>query len=173
MPDSLSQIIKYVSIILAVALFVKLLEFWKTFLQEKKAYKLNSYSFSRKQYFFSYSELELYRMLSEFLAKKYPGKYDVFPKVRLLDLADTKYKNNFYKIAQKHVDFLIVDQTKHCTPIVGIELNGNSHDTEEMKERDEFVGEFFEIIQIPLLTIQNDDVKNVDSVIGKINEFLK
>ena len=71
------------------------------------------------------------------------------------------------------MDFLIIDQTKHCTPILAIELSGNSHDTQNMKERDEFVWEFFEIIKIPLLTIQNDDVKNIDSVIEKINEFLK
>lgn len=136
---------------------------------EGKSYKINSYSFVPKQYFFSYSELELYKVLSGFLSKQYA----IFPKVRLLDLADTKYKINFNKIAQKHVDFLIVDQTSQCTPVLAIELNGDSHETEHMQERDKFVWEFFDMIQVPLLMIWNDELKNIDSVIEKIKEFLR
>lgn len=111
--------------------------------------------------------IEFYRLLWDFISQNHPGKYDIFSKVRLLDLADTKYKINHNKIASKHVDFLIVDQTKHCTPVLAIELNWASHETEHMKERDEFVGEFFKIIKIPLVTIQNEEIHHASEEISK------
>ena len=96
-------------------------------------------AYTTKQYFFSYNELEFYNLVSRLLLEESFWKYDIFPKVRLLDLANPNsrfYKN---KIAQKHIDFLIVDRTQHCTPILAIELNGHSHETQKMEERDEFV----------------------------------
>lgn len=162
------ELIKNLAILIWVIVFIQLFNIFRNrFLENKRTtYNLNSHSFEAKKYFFSYSELELYKLLSGFLS----WQYDIFPKVRLLDLADTKYKINFSKIAQKHVDFLIVDKKNHCTPILAIELNGNSHNTKKMETRDEFVWEFFDIIKIPLLTIWNDELKNSDEVVEKIKK---
>lgn len=168
------ELIKNLLILVWVVVLVQVFNILRNrFLEQKRtSYTLNAGSYRPRQYFFSYHELEFYRILCDYLSKNYPGKYDVFPKVRLLDLAETKYKSNFYKIAQKHIDFLIVDQTKHCTPIVGIELNGDSHNTEQMHERDEFVWEFFKIIGIPLLPINNDTLKDIESITSKLSHYL-
>lgn len=126
-----------------------------------------------KQYFFEYSELEFYRILSAYLSKEYLGKYDIFPKVRLWDLAEGRYRKDNNKISQKHIDFLIVDKTKHCTPVLAIELNWGSHEREDRQESDDFKRRFFNIIQINFLTITNDELKNSDNIIEKINNILK
>lgn len=169
-----SQRIKFTIIFVLAMIVVQLFNVIKRYPQEKRpaTFFLNKYSFTPKQYFFSYHELEFYRMLSNYLSKDHPSKYDIFPKVRLFDLADTNYKINRNKISSKHVDFLIVDQTKHCTPILAIELNWVSHETDQIRARDEFVWEFFKIIRIPLLTIHNEELKNIDSIVEKINKNL-
>lgn len=170
-----SQRIKFAIIFILAMIVVQLFNAIKWYLQEKRptTFFLNKYSFMPKQYFFSYHELELYKLLSELLNKDHPGKYDIFPKVRLFDLADTNYKINRNKIVSKHVDFLIVDQNKHCIPILAIELNWASHETDQMHERDSFVGEFFKIINIPLLTIHNEELKDEQNIIEKIHNNLK
>lgn len=66
----------------------------------------------------------------------------VFAKVRLFDLvepikAHPKYKTNLYKIQAKHVDFVIAKNNLVAKYI--IELDDNSHNTPERKERDKFV----------------------------------
>lgn len=169
------QRIKFAIIFVLAMIVVQLFNVLKWYLQEKRpsTFFLNKYSFTPKKYFFSYYELELYRLLSELLSKNYPGKYDIFPKVRLFDLADTNYKINRNKIVSKHVDFLVVDQITHCTPILAIELNWTSHETDQMRQRDSFVWEFFKIINIPLLTIHNEELKDIQNVIEKINNNLK
>lgn len=168
------ELIKNLLILVWVVVLVQVFNVLRNrFLEQKKInYTLNASSYKARQYFFSYHELEFYRLLCDFLSKSHSGKYDVFPKVRLLDLAETKYKNNFYKIAQKHIDFLVVDQTKHCTPIVWIELNWDSHNTEQMHERDGFVNSFFDIIKIPFVVIQNEELKEIDILTEKLNKFL-
>lgn len=68
--------------------------------------------------------------------------YIICPKVRLLDLIEPrrgnpKYKTLFYKIQAKHVDFVICDQNLYVKAI--LELDDNSHNKADRKERDEFV----------------------------------
>lgn len=63
----------------------------------------------------------------------------ICPKVRLLDLIEprTKEKTLLYKIQAKHVDFVICDN--NCRVKAIIELDDNSHNTQERKERDQFL----------------------------------
>lgn len=170
-----SQLLKITIIFVLAMIIVQIFNVLKSrFIDNKPAtFFLNKYSFTPKQYFFSYHELEFYRLLSDFLCQNHPWKYSIFPKVRLLDLADTKYKINYNKISSKHIDFLIVDQTKHCSPILAIELNWPSHETKDMHDRDSFVAEFFKIIDINFLTIHNEEIKNIEEISKKINELLK
>lgn len=68
--------------------------------------------------------------------------YRLFAKVRLFDLVTPvrnhpKYKTNLYKIQAKHLDFVIT--TNNLVAKYVIELDDNSHNTAERKERDEFV----------------------------------
>lgn len=66
----------------------------------------------------------------------------IFAKVRLFDLVEPikghqKYKTNLYKIQAKHIDFVITKENLVATHI--IELDDNSHNTAERKERDKLV----------------------------------
>lgn len=66
--------------------------------------------------------------------------YTVLAKVRLYDLIEPKDRNNKgarWKIQAKHVDYVICDKNLIARYI--IELNDNSHNREDRKERDEFV----------------------------------
>jgi len=70
----------------------------------------------------------------------------IFPKVRVLDLIEPikgqrHYKTYLYKIQSKHVDFVICDKKLSITCI--IELDDNSHNREDRKERDRFLDEVF------------------------------
>ena len=61
--------------------------------------------------------------------------------VRLLDLIEPKqgkgYMSALGKIQSKHVDFVITDPDLRIKAI--LELDDNSHNTAERKERDQFV----------------------------------
>lgn len=69
--------------------------------------------------------------------------YTVFSKVRLLDLLEPisgkNYRSYFYKVQAKHVDFVLLDEKLVARCIV--ELDDNSHDTDDRKARDAFVDE--------------------------------
>ena len=93
----------------------------------------------QKKLLLTKNEWHEYRKLKEIAAQK---GYQVCPKVRLLDLieprrGDPKYKTLFYKIQAKHVDFVICDQNLYVKAI--LELDDNSHNQADRKERDEFV----------------------------------
>lgn len=80
-----------------------------------------------------------YKKLKQLAESK---ELQICPKVRLLDLIeprreDPKFKTLFYKIQAKHVDFVICDQNLHVKAI--LELDDNSHNQADRKERDEFV----------------------------------
>lgn len=87
------------------------------------------------------NERDQYRKL-----KAWASNHDaiVFTKVRVLDLIEPRndtnnYKTLLYKIQAKHVDFVICDQNI-CVKCI-IELDDNSHNSAERKERDNFLRE--------------------------------
>ena len=67
----------------------------------------------------------------------------VCPKVRLLDIIEPRrgehYKSLLGKIQSKHIDFLITDPDLRIKAI--LELDDNSHNAQDRKERDAFVDE--------------------------------
>ena len=93
----------------------------------------------QKKWMFTYNEKDAYKKLQEIAA---PKGYTVFAKVRLFDLVEPirqnpKYKTFLYKVQAKHVDFVICDQKLVAKYI--IELDDNSHNQDERKERDQFI----------------------------------
>lgn len=91
------------------------------------------------KYLLSKNEWYQYKKLKELTDAK---GFVICPKVRLLDIieprkGERKYKTLFYKIQAKHIDFLICDEDMHIKAI--IELDDNSHNSQERKERDIFV----------------------------------
>ena len=66
----------------------------------------------------------------------------ICPKVRLLDIIEPRKGEKDYlalrgKIQSKHVDFVLCDQSMHIKAV--LELDDNSHDRKDRKERDAFV----------------------------------
>lgn len=166
-PEFTKFIIIVVPIILILWFIYKIF-----FLDNQVSDNQNHPSYTPRKYFFSPYELNFYNILSDHLSKEYVGKYDLFPKVRLRDLWEGKFRGDKNKISQKHIDFLVVDKTNHCTPILAIELNWNSHKRKNMQKSDEFKKQFFNDIQIKFITINNNELNHVDNVISKIREQL-
>ncbi len=93
----------------------------------------------RSKWLFTYNEKDFYKHLKEFAAKQ---DMSVFAKVRLYDLLeprDSKDKFARYKIQAKHVDFVLCN-SKLVAKYV-IELDDQSHESANRKDRDAFVDE--------------------------------
>jgi Protein of unknown function (DUF2726) len=100
--------------------------------------------YMKKDYLLTRAERAFYDVLMIALA----GRYNVFAKVRMLDLfylpKGTKNRMGWNgRIIQKHVDFVICDP-KTLGPVTCIELDDASHDVEERQERDAFIDKVFE-----------------------------
>ena len=117
--------------------------------------------------FLTHTELKLYFVLQT-IAR---NRWIICPKVGLKDVFYVKNKLNnmasFYKIAQKHVDFLLCD-IKTLRPLLGIELDGEDHRRWDRAEVDLFKSSVFESARLPLLRIQvrsSYDHQALDSLI--------
>jgi len=130
---------------------------------KKTDFSYNENSFKYKA-FLSRCEASLFCMLQKSLLDNYWERFSVFPKVRLWDIANTKYIANRGRISSRHVDFLIVDTRKFFKPVVAIELNWKTHLKSKQKKVDNFKKDFFDIINIPLEIIKNSEL-NRQSII--------
>ncbi|WP_240730760.1 DUF2726 domain-containing protein [Deinococcus sp. S9] len=90
-----------------------------------------------KRFFFSRDENAFFTALERALSRT---PYRVFPNVRLNDLfritAETQRGAVYARLRDKHVDFLIVDGTAAYRPVLAIELDGASHQSEKQQHRD-------------------------------------
>lgn len=114
--------------------------------------------YKAKQYLFSRSEHEFLRALQEHIDTK---RYMIFPKVRLADFIEVtargkEYQAPWNKIRSKHVDFLVWDAQNNKIALA-IELDGKSHDSEKMRERDAFVNKLYERIGVRLERVDVGD----------------
>lgn len=87
-------------------------------------------------------------------------------KPRLADVfAHEKGDNGgFAKISQKHVDFLIC-RHGDWMPMLGIELDDESHERAERKRRDSFVNELFASSGVPLLRIHVSEIDRLEHLV--------
>jgi hypothetical protein len=123
--------------------------------------------YRRREYFFTRSEQQLFRILSEKLDSK---RFRVFPKVRLGDFIETtnggdERWGSWNRIKSRHVDFLIWDNQAGKV-VVAIELDGNSHNGTGAKEADGFKNEVFKTIGLPLhrIRVGSDFAHEVDQL---------
>ncbi len=72
--------------------------------------------------------------------------------------------SGFNKISQKHVDFLIC-RNDDWMPMLGIELDDDSHERKERRQRDMFVNALFAATGIPLLRIHVREVEQVEKLV--------
>lgn len=149
--------------------------FWKN--------ETNEQEYKQRQYFFSYSELQFFYILQNVLSKNFWKKYGIFPKVRLADIFEPTFKNQWLlnKIWSKHIDFLIVDLEKNCNPILWIELNWSSHMQKSVLRNDYFKQEIFKKTGLSLAYFNNSDIKSpafiewvlITNYLWNINRFSK
>jgi hypothetical protein len=120
------------------------------------------------------AELQLYNFMKNNLENK--SRIAILPKVRLADIIDVDPimvldQTPFYKIAQKHVDFLICEADTLKTICV-VELDDYTHNAQDRKERDEFVmralyvsGITTKRIKTKIKNISLADLKDIDDEI--------
>lgn len=121
--------------------------------------------------FLSAAELSFYQVLCTALG----NHAIVCPKVNLADIffvvrpnENQAYRN---KIDRKHVDFLICDPTT-MKPRCGVELDDSSHTRRDRQQRDEFVGDVFEAVDLPLVRIPARASYGVSEILALIEPHL-
>lgn len=87
----------------------------------------------------------------------------ICPKVGLKDLIGVSTRKNYMKyfrlISQKHIDFVICDQSLRV--LFAIELDDSSHDTKEAHKRDRFKDQAMRAARIPLKRVRDINEQSV------------
>jgi hypothetical protein len=83
-------------------------------------------------------------------------QYDIFAKVRLLDLVGLKPEQGrqaaFNRVQAKQIDFLLCDR-QTARPVLAIELDDSTHQRPDRQGRDAFVEQVLEVIGLPALRV--------------------
>lgn len=116
--------------------------------------ELIDFKLSAKRYFFSQAENKFYQALEPVAGRM---GYVVFSKVGLKDIfvdaqGASRAQSNYYD--RLHVDYLLVSKSDY-QPVLGIELNGPSHENNEQQYRDSKKKAVFKAARIPLLQFYN------------------
>lgn len=101
--------------------------------------------------FFNKSEEAFFLELKKYL----PENYYVFPKVRIIDFIEPtreNYYSNKGRVWSRHVDFLICDF--NFKPVIAIEVNGKSHQSQNRQDSDEFKKQLFEAVGLKYKFVQ-------------------
>ena len=123
---------------------------------EKEVSKNGSiYTHKRKDFLMSRAEHEFFNVL----VGAVENRYYIFPQVHLPTILDHKipgqnWKGAFRHIDEKSVDFVICDKA-YIKPLLVIELDDQTHEREDRKERDVEVGRILNDSGLPLLRFDN------------------
>ena len=75
--------------------------------------------------------------------------------------------SGFNKVSQKHIDFLIC-RNDDWVPMLGIELDDDSHENNDQKVRDIFVNNLFASVGLPLIRIHIREIDQIESLVQKL-----
>ncbi|HYT45079.1 MAG TPA: DUF2726 domain-containing protein, partial [Methylomirabilota bacterium] len=130
------------------------------------------YRYGRKDFFMNRAEHEFFDILIEAVG----SSYYVFPQVHLLTILEHRIKGQdwraaFRRINGKSVDFVICDKA-YIKPLFAIELDGRSHDTEAVRQRDVDVEHIFEKAELRLLRFANHGSPDREEVKRRVAEAL-
>ena len=121
--------------------------------------------------FLSPVEIAFYQTLQNIIG----NNFVIFSKPSLkefIGVLDSSDKSSFYRISQKHVDFLICD-AKTFRPSFVVELDDSSHRQAHRIERDKFVDQLFTAINLPLIHIPVQQSYDNDQIKGIIKNALQ
>ena len=116
---------------------------------EKKLDKNKKYkSFEKKEYLLTPSELKFYKILKNITDEL---NLNIFTQVGLYEIIRCNDYKEFNKIRSKTIDFVITDN--RCKIIKCIELDDYTHNQAKRIERDQFLNELFDSVNIELVRI--------------------
>lgn len=135
-----------------------------------------SYYYRPKRYVITLNELNFYTVLMEVTKEL---DLILFSQVSLYNIIETKdnldYSTKtsyFNKIASKSIDFVLVDK-KDCRIKLCIELDDTSHKKQNRIERDKFINQLFEDLEINLLRYPSYNVYYKDTLKKRIQENMR
>jgi len=130
--------------------------------REQKSREGKELPYKKKGELMTKAEKELFDVLE----KVVNNRYYIIPQVKISNLAvvsGTKnYKTYLNKIDRKTVDFVLFD--KQFLPILVIELDDSSHDSEIRKERDRFVNRIMNKIELKIIHIRISSIYNLRDI---------
>lgn len=134
----------------------------KTTNNNLKLYKLNNNIFTQIERFF-------YKVLRDITDKM---DLIIMTKVRLADIIHVCNNDYAYfnKIKSKHIDFVLIDNNGNIKLL--IELDDKSHNNCKRQERDKFLNDIFNNLNINLLRIEAKYSYNIQELENKIKESL-
>lgn len=125
--------------------------------------------YSRKNCVMTKTELMFYEKLKRITDK---NDMTIFSQVNLEGLIEAnnneiKYRN---KIRSRTIDYVIVSNS-NCKTLLAIELDDYTHNYKTRVERDKFINELFNYLDIPLLRIKVSNNYNMSLIELKIKEL--
>ena len=126
-----------------------------------------SAKYIKRDYLLSKTELKFYRILKQITDKL---GYSLFSQVSLYQLVKNEDFKDFNKIQSKSIDFVITQE--NCKILLCIELDDKTHNQTKRIERDNFINELFNDINIKLLRIPVQGFYNQEELKQKIVESL-
>lgn len=114
------------------------------------------YNYKKRNFLLSRAEREFYELLLEAVGQE----FYVFPQIHLSSLVDNRVVGQnwfgaFRHIDEKSVDFVLCDKIS-LSPQIAIELDDQSHERVDRKNRDAEVNRILEMAGIPLIRIDNN-----------------
>jgi len=132
--------------------------------QKNQPSENKTYNYEKRTYLLTVNENIFYRELLPIAQKL---QLTICPKVRLADIVKPCKGQNwqaaFNKIQSKHIDFILCNNA--LQPILAIELDDNSHERQDRKERDAFVDSVLNMANIPI--IHTRGAKGIEEKIKK------
>ncbi len=118
--------------------------------------RVSTYAYERVDMFLSPAE----RRAFFWLTRRVGRNGFVAPKVRVADLIRIRMRAGsqktwwrvFSQLAQKHVDFVVLDQQGEAA--FAVEVDDSSHDRPERRVRDELINDVFGQARIPLVRVK-------------------
>lgn len=161
--------------IITIIILYLLFYIYKKIQKEKKNVKMqkettnNILPYKLQENIFTNNERFFYKILKEIT---YNMELIVMTKVRLADIIYCTNDNytNFNKIKAKHIDFVLIDNNGKIKLL--IELDDKSHENYDRQQRDKFLNEIFESLNINLLRIPAKNIYNIDELKNTIKENL-
>lgn len=139
-------------------------------LQEKYNYKQNfnySQSYERKYSLLSTNELKFYKLLKKIADEM---NFSLFTQVSLYQIVKSKNQTAFNRIRSKSIDFVLTDNNSNIK--VCIELDDITHKRNDRIQRDKFINELFNELNITLLRIPVQNFYDFEDLKCKIKESI-